>query len=111
VVQLAGVLLIVRSVRAIDPLELAGIRHGVPVGGLQIGGPYRIVRHPLYLGWVLIVFGAAHLTGDRLAFAGVTTVYLLVAIPWEERALERAFGDAYRQYTQAVRWRMIPFLY
>ena len=39
-------------------------------------GPYRLVRHPLYLGWMLVVFGAAHMTGDRLAFAVITTAYL-----------------------------------
>ena len=58
-------------------------------------GPYRWVRHPLYLGWLLMVFGAAHMTGDRLVFAAITTIYLLVAIPWEERSLRRSFGAAY----------------
>jgi methanethiol S-methyltransferase len=111
-VQLIGVVLIWRSVRAIDPLELAGIRPAdVSKGGLQAHGPYRWVRHPLYLGWVLIVFGAARMTGDRLAFAAMTSAYLIVAIPWEERSLERSFGEAYRRYKAEVRWRLVPFLY
>jgi protein-S-isoprenylcysteine O-methyltransferase Ste14 len=32
-------------------------------------------------------------------------------VPWEERSLERAFGDAYRRYKQQVRWRLVPFVY
>jgi hypothetical protein len=110
-VQLAGVWLIARSVSAIDGLELAGIRAPGPAAELQTRGPYRCVRHPLYLGWLLVVFAPAHLTGDRLLFAVATTTYLIVAIPWEERALSRAFGSAYDAYAHTVRWRLVPFLY
>jgi protein-S-isoprenylcysteine O-methyltransferase Ste14 len=111
IVQLIGLGLTARAAARIDPLELAGIRSAAQTGGLQIGGPYRWVRHPLYLGWFLMVFGAARMTGDRLAFAGLTTIYLVAAIPWEEQSLRRAFGDDYRRYTRSVRWRMIPFIY
>ena len=110
-VQLGGIAVIAQSVRAIDPLELAGIRPPSGRDGLQIGGPYRLVRHPLYFGWVLATFGAAHMTGDRLAFAVLTSLYLAIAIPWEERSLVAVFGDAYRRYQRQVRWRMIPFIY
>lgn len=111
VVQLAGIWLIVRSVRTIDALELAGIRQAGASGGLQVRGPYRLVRHPVYLGWMLIVFGAARMTGDRFAFAVISCLYVVVAIPWEERSLERGFGDAYRRYKEQVRWRVLPFVY
>jgi protein-S-isoprenylcysteine O-methyltransferase Ste14 len=110
-VQLAGVWMIVQSVRAIHALELAGIRPPSPQEALQIRGPYGLVRHPLYLGWALLVFGAAHLTGDRLTFAVLTTIYLVVAIPWEERSLERAFGQSYGDYKRQVRWRIVPYIY
>ena len=109
--QLAGFWITARGVARIDPLELAGIRPPRQSEGLQVSGPYRWVRHPVYLGWALMVLGAAHMTGDRLAFAVLTTLYLVVAIPWEERALRRAFGDDYRQYMRRVRWRMLPFIY
>src|SRR5216684_784100 len=59
-IQLAGVWIIARAVARIDPLELAGIRPPSASGGLQTSGVYRWVRHPLYFGWVLAVFGAAH---------------------------------------------------
>jgi protein-S-isoprenylcysteine O-methyltransferase Ste14 len=110
-VQLVGIWLIARSVRTIDPLDLAGIRRQSASGGLQIGGPYRLVRHPLYLGWVLAVFGPALMTADRLAFAAISTAYLVIAIPWEERSLRAAFGSEYERYTHLVRWRLVPYLF
>lgn len=111
VAQLAGLWLTAKGTGRLDPLELAGIRPARDGEGLQVTGPYRWVRHPLYLGWALMVFGAAHMTGDRLTFAAVTTLYLVVAIPLEERSLRRAFGDDYLRYMRDVRWRMIPFIY
>jgi methanethiol S-methyltransferase len=110
-VQLTGVWLIARAVAAIAPLELAGIEPPHDRDGLQVTGPYRLVRHPLYLGWMLLVLGAAHMTADRMAFALLTSAYLVVAIPWEERGLEDAFGAQYVSYRQVVRWRVIPFVY
>lgn len=110
-VQIGGVWLIARSVATIDPLELAGIRPLSARDSLQITGPYRWVRHPLYLGWLLAVFGAAHMTADRLTFAVITTAYLCVAIPWEERSLLRMFGEPYARYQRTVRWRIIPYVY
>ena len=109
-VQLSGLWLIARSVAKIDPLELAGIK---PSGSdsLQIAGPYRWVRHPLYLGWLIAVFGAAHMTANRLTFAAITTAYLCLAIPWEERSLLRIFGEPYARYQKAVRWRIVPYVY
>jgi protein-S-isoprenylcysteine O-methyltransferase Ste14 len=110
-VQLAGVWCIARAVARIDPLELAGIRPESTSGGLQTSGVYGWMRHPLYFGWMLAVFGTPHMTGDRLAFAVMTTVYLIAAVPLEERSLKRSFGEDYARYARAVRWRMIPFIY
>jgi protein-S-isoprenylcysteine O-methyltransferase Ste14 len=109
--QAAGLWMTARSAARIDPLELAGIHPEAPTPQLQVTGPYRWVRHPLYLGWTLMVFGAVHMTGDRLAFATITTGYLVVAIPWEERSLRQSFRDTYDRYMREVRWRMIPFIY
>jgi protein-S-isoprenylcysteine O-methyltransferase Ste14 len=109
--QLIGVLIIAQSVRMIDPLELAGIRRHPGPAPLQIVGPFRWVRHPLYSGWVLLTFGAAHMTGDRLAFAGISTFYLLIAMPFEERSLMMSFGREYDEYRRTVRYRLIPYVY
>ncbi|HTM27343.1 MAG TPA: hypothetical protein VL225_19230, partial [Vicinamibacterales bacterium] len=58
--------------------------------------------------WALFVFGAPLMTGTRAVFAVVSTLYLAIAIPFEERALIQVFGDAYRGYQQRTRWRLIP---
>jgi methanethiol S-methyltransferase len=108
--QLTGLWCIARAVAQIDPLELAGIRpESRP--GLQHGGVYGWVRHPLYLGWVIGVFATPHLTGDRLAFAAMSTAYLVAAVPFEERSLRRVFGDEYERYARIVKWRIVPFIY
>jgi methanethiol S-methyltransferase len=109
--QLAGLLIIIQAVRTIDPLELAGIRRHPAAESLQIVGPYRWVRHPVYSGWVLLTFGMAHMTGDRLIFAGISTLYLLIAMPLEERSLRMSFGAAYEDYTRQVRYRIVPYVY
>jgi methanethiol S-methyltransferase len=110
-VQLGGVGLIARAVATIDPLALAGIRAASRVASLQVGGPYRFVRHPLHLGWMMATFGARHMTGDRFAFAVFTALYIVAAVPFEERSLRRSFGDDYTRYQRRVRWRIIPFIY
>jgi len=110
-IQVAGLTLIVSAVRKIDALELAGIREHAGDDPLQITGPYRLVRHPIYLGWLLATFGPAHLTLDRLMFAGISAVYLVIAMPIEERALRRSFGETYARYQERVRWRVVPYIY
>jgi protein-S-isoprenylcysteine O-methyltransferase Ste14 len=111
-IQLIGLAIVAAAVRRIDALELAGI-HEPPArsSDLQIAGPYRWVRHPIYLGWVLMVFGAGHMTFDRLAFAAITTAYLFAAIPWEERSLAESAGRAYESYKEKVRWRVLPYVF
>src|ERR1700730_1052554 len=61
-VRLVGVWLIARALTAIDPLQLAGVRSAGTPEGLQVTGPYHLVRHPFYLGWMLIVFSATLMT-------------------------------------------------
>jgi protein-S-isoprenylcysteine O-methyltransferase Ste14 len=51
------------------------------------------------------------MTGTRLVFAAVSTAYMVLAVPFEERDLRRAFGPAYAGYARRVRWRMLPFIY
>ena len=110
-IQLAGVALVVLGTRVVNAFELAGINQaaGRTVGGnVRIVGPFRFVRHPIYLGWVLMVFGTPTLTANRLVFAVVSSLYLILAIPWEERSLVADHGDQYRAYQKTVRWRLLP---
>jgi methanethiol S-methyltransferase len=109
--QFAGLYLTVGAARALDPLELAGIRqaaHQPSATVFRTDGPFGLVRHPIYLGWILIVFGAPTMTINRMMFAVISAAYLIAAIPWEESSLVAAFGERYRAYQARVRWRLIP---
>ncbi len=59
---------------------------------------YRLVRHPLYVGWLVIFWAAPTMTVAHLVFAIMTTAYILIAIRLEERDLADAFGDDYADY-------------
>ena len=110
-VQLVGVAVGTLAVRRISVRELAGLTPPGSVDELEFGGPYRLVRHPLYLGWVLVFFGTPHMTGDRLLFALVSTIYLIIAMPFEEAGLHRQFGERYLEYRRMVPWRLIPYIH
>jgi len=59
---------------------------------------YRLVRHPLYIGWLVIFWAAPTMTVAHLVFAVMTTAYILIAIQLEERDLVAAFGNDYVEY-------------
>jgi len=113
-VQLTGLVFTLAGARVLDGLELAGIRQVLgpaPPAGIRVVWPFTVVRHPIYLGWALMVFGASTMTVDRAVWALVSTLYLVIAMPWEERSLSAAAGPAYSEYCRRVRWRMVPGLY
>jgi len=114
--QAAGILFTLAAARRLDVLRLAGLRQVCDASRpspdqLDTDGPYRLVRHPVYLGWFFMVWPTPLMTGTRVEFALLSSVYLLAAVPFEERDLTRLFGDAYRAYQRRVRWRILPFVY
>lgn len=114
-IQAFGGYLALRSAAIIDIFELSGIRQLDPRASgpmhFKTTGPYGWVRHPIYAGWFLLVFAAPTMTMTRLVFAIVSSAYLLIAIPLEERSLVATTGEAYEEYARKVRWKLLPGLY
>jgi protein-S-isoprenylcysteine O-methyltransferase Ste14 len=105
-----GWLLVLVATFLINHFDLFGLRQvwlrlrDRPYQPLEFGtpGPYKLVRHPLYLGWLCAFWATPTMTGTHLLFAFMTTAYILVAIQLEERDLVEALGDDYVQYRRKV---------
>jgi len=69
------------------------------------------VRHPIYAGWFLFVFALPIMTMTRFVFAVTSSLYLLIAIPFEERSLQSSSRGAYEQYMKQVRWKLVPHVF
>lgn len=110
--QLGGVWLTLRSAAVLGIGHLSGLEPPSDAPAeFKTTGPYGWVRHPIYTGWYVMVFAVPVMTLTRLEFAAISALYLLLAIPLEERTLLASAGDAYRRYLQQVRWRLVPGIY
>lgn len=96
-----GLQLVLFGALSIDWRSLVGLAEPGPPA-FRTPFLYTIVRHPLYLGVILMLWATPRMTHGRLLFAAGMTLYILVGIQFEERDLERTFGDVYRVYKQRV---------
>lgn len=111
-----GWLIVLITTFLINHFDLFGLRQvwlyfrGRPCTGLPFvtPGPYRLVRHPLYVGWLLAFWCIPTMSVTHLVFAGLMTVYILVAIVFEERDLLHHHQE-YAEYRRRVP-RLIPRL-
>lgn len=101
----------------ISHLELFGIKQALDTV-LRLKAPdtsfktpllYRLVRHPMYAGFLMAFWATPHMTVGRLVFAVTCTLYIVIGSRLEEKDLLVLFGDPYRRYQQRI-GRLIPFV-
>lgn len=111
-----GWMIVLLSTFLINHFDLFGLRQvwlqlrRKPYTNLEFKMPflYRLVRHPLYLGWLLAFWATPTMTVAHLVFAAATTAYIFIAIQLEERDLMKAHPEyaAYRKQIPMI----IPFV-
>ena len=114
VFSLLGFYWVTKALRFFDPFGVSPIlnrlrgRNPMPMP-FTVVGPYRWVRHPFYLFTILMIWSCPDLTGDRLLFNLLWTVWIVIGSYLEEIELIAEFGDAYGEYQKRVPM-LIPLL-
>jgi methanethiol S-methyltransferase len=111
-----GFALVLLSSFLINHFELFGLHQvAINVAGRTMPEPrfktpvlYKVVRHPIYLGFIIAFWAAPVMTVGHLLFAAVTTAYIFVGIYLEERDLVQLFGEQYKRYRAQV-GMLVPF--
>lgn len=105
-----GNLLVLCSTFMIDHFDLFGLRQVYAdwrgrvyqAPPFQVAWLYRVVRHPLYLGFFIVLWSTPDMTLGHLLFAAGMSLYILIGVRFEERDLVVAFGDVYTRYREST---------
>ncbi|WBL76225.1 isoprenylcysteine carboxylmethyltransferase family protein [Bradyrhizobium xenonodulans] len=105
-----GWVIVFASTYMIDHFDLFGLRQaffawrGAEMPGQSFRTPllYKIVRHPLMLGFLIAFWATPEMTAGHLLFALANTAYILIGLQFEERDLIAEFGATYQQYRRQV---------
>ena len=111
-----GWVLVLASTFAINHFHLFGLQQVFELlKKLEPGSPaykeswmYRLVRHPLMLGFIIAFWATPDMTLGRLIFSGGMTLYIVIALQFEERDLLSEHGESYAEYQERVPM-LIPF--
>jgi protein-S-isoprenylcysteine O-methyltransferase Ste14 len=101
IVQIIGLLLVVISIEKTglgDFLGTGQLFRGAEAPKLVTDGPYAWVRHPLYLGTMLVLWFNPSMTNNWAAFSLGASLYFIVGAIYEERSMEAFFGKEYHRY-------------
>ena len=109
--QVISVLLLFAAALQTDLLAFAGLRQlfEEEKNGLVKNGLYRLVRHPLYTFSLLILWLSPAVTVNTFVVYVALTLYILIGVIFEERKLQREFGQEYAEY-KSVTPMLIPGL-
>ncbi len=110
VLSFVGWFIVLSSTFLINHFELFGLHQvannlagkAMPTPRFRSPLYYKLVRHPIYFGFVVAFWAAPTMTLGHLLFSAMTTAYIVVGILLEEHDLVAVFGSEYRTYRQRV---------